>query len=360
MSLTVLKVELPKQYDRYIATLTKIYKAESNHEYEKILVNADIMISVGCYFNAFGEPYGRALYFFLPETIFINIFPKISEIADRIKEDINRELHNVYEEFDVVYIEMKIIEGTNWRKDSNQLQPNTRRVDQETQDHIWGVDNFFRIFITHLSEDKGKAMEIKESLKEFGVSCFVAHVDISPTKEWQNEIENALNTMDTLVALMTEKFRGSKWTDQEIGFALGRGIPVIPVSMGCTPYGLIGKIQAISCDWMEIYIKIASVLISDQRTASKMIDAYIYAMRECSSYEQANKLSNVLPNITSISEAQVQDIINIYNRNIDIKGSWGFNGTKDDYGKGKGLLPILIKYSGTKYKIDWNNNIIPA
>jgi nucleoside 2-deoxyribosyltransferase len=56
--------------------------------------------------------------------------------------------------------------------------------------------------------------------------------NIEPTKEWQNEIEAALSTCDALVALLHPGFHVSMWTDQEIGYAMGRGIPVYSVGFG--------------------------------------------------------------------------------------------------------------------------------
>jgi hypothetical protein len=78
----------------------------------------------------------------------------------------------------------------------------------------------------------------------FGISLFVAHNDIEPTSEWQTEIEIALSTCDSLVALLHSNFHASNWTDQEIGFAMGRGVPVFAVHMGQIPYGFIGRFQA--------------------------------------------------------------------------------------------------------------------
>ena len=80
----------------------------------------------------------------------------------------------------------------------------------------------------------------------FGISCFVAHSDIEPTRTWQKEIEKALFSMDVLIALMTEDFSDSNWTDQEIGVAIGRNVLILPIRMGADPYGFIGKYQAIS------------------------------------------------------------------------------------------------------------------
>jgi hypothetical protein len=47
-----------------------------------------------------------------------------------------------------------------------------------------------------------------------------------------------------LVALLHEGFGDSPWTDQEVGFCLGRLIPVFSIRLGCDPYGLFGRRQA--------------------------------------------------------------------------------------------------------------------
>jgi len=65
---------------------------------------------------------------------------------------------------------------------------------------------------------KKETAQLKKSLELIGVSAFVAHTDIKPTTHWQEEIENALASMDAFVALLTEKFHESPWTDQEVGY----------------------------------------------------------------------------------------------------------------------------------------------
>ena len=77
------------------------------------------------------------------------------------------------------------------------------------------------------------------------MSGFIAHKDIEPTKKWQDEIELALSTADAMLALLTPGFHASKWTDQEIGFALGRGLPILTVLLGEEPYGFLAREQAI-------------------------------------------------------------------------------------------------------------------
>ena len=102
----------------------------------------------------------------------------------------------------------------------------------------------FGLFLSHLATYKKFASELQQVLEQYGIVAFVAHKDIDPTAEWQNEIELALSTCDALVALLHPGFHESKWTDQEIGFVMGRPMPVFSIFLGETPYGFIGKTQA--------------------------------------------------------------------------------------------------------------------
>ena len=101
----------------------------------------------------------------------------------------------------------------------------------------------FRLFVTHLAIEKVLAAQLQEALLGYGISGFVAHNDIEPTLEWQTQIETALSTADSLVALLHPAFHKSNWTDQEIGFAMGRGLPVFAIRFGQDPYGFIGRFQ---------------------------------------------------------------------------------------------------------------------
>lgn len=103
----------------------------------------------------------------------------------------------------------------------------------------------FRLFISHLSSFAKTAGALRDRLREYGISAFVAHTDIKPTKEWQREIENALFSMDALTAVIMPGFKESDWTDQEVGVAIGRDVLVVPIMKGQAPYGLFGKYQGL-------------------------------------------------------------------------------------------------------------------
>jgi len=108
---------------------------------------------------------------------------------------------------------MEISGGGDWRQESGLLAAGQKSVPQEATSRIWGGLGDFRVFLSHKVAVKKETAELKEKLACYGISCFVAHEDIHPTTAWQNEIENALATMDGFIALMTPDFHDSLWTD---------------------------------------------------------------------------------------------------------------------------------------------------
>jgi TIR domain len=137
----------------------------------------------------------------------------------------------------------------------------------------WQNTKRFRLFISHISKDKLIATRLKDALATYEIAGFVAHEDIHPTLAWQDEIERGLRTMDAMVAVHTKGFGGSFWTQQEIGFALGRGVKVISFKYGEDPTGFIGKHQALSRldrSAEEIAAEINRLLADDPRTEGRL------------------------------------------------------------------------------------------
>jgi hypothetical protein len=91
---------------------------------------------------------------------------------------------------------------------------------------------------------KDEATRLKGCLAPYAINGFVAHEDIHPTLEWQTEIERALYAMDAFIAIHTPGFSASIWTQQEIGFAVARGVKIISFKMGEDPTGLDALLSA--------------------------------------------------------------------------------------------------------------------
>jgi TIR domain len=132
----------------------------------------------------------------------------------------------------------------------------------------------FKLFLSHLSSFKATTAQLQAALRKFGISAFVAHVDIEPTREWQDEIEAGLHSMDALAAILMPGFKESNWTDQEVGVAVGRGVLVIPIIRGLNPYGFISKFQGLNASGKkvgDVADELFRILVSSPKTRARML-----------------------------------------------------------------------------------------
>lgn len=148
-------------------------------------------------------------------------------------------------------------------------------VGQALPPQIWRDRSKFRLFISHISVDKGKATRLRDCLAAHGIAGFVAHEDIEPTLEWQVEIERALHSMDCFLAIHTPGFSKSNWTQQEIGFAVARDVKIISLEMGELPTGFISKHQALPRRRRtaeQIANEVAAILRADGKTRVRFLE----------------------------------------------------------------------------------------
>lgn len=272
---------------------------------------------------------GHAIYLALPQDIYFDIVENKHLWEGEIREGINK-FNNISDEFiAAVFIELEVSEvDVDWREDSGLLKLATRHPHQSpTRDmtSIWKA-GYLRLFVSHKAEYKEHAFKLKLELNDYGIDAFVAHEDIEPTKVWLREIENALHSCDIMVALMTEQFSESNWTDQEIGAAFGRNIQVIPVKVGKDPYGLIGKYQALQGLGKNSEVlssEIFDLLWSKPLIKEILVDALITRFENSESFSRSKKLIKHIKRIETASPNQVERLRNSLSKNYQISAAIG-------------------------------------
>ncbi|MGB5597933.1 MAG: toll/interleukin-1 receptor domain-containing protein [Thiothrix litoralis] len=174
-------------------------------------------------------------------------------------------------------------------------------ADKNTAEATFWEAGHFRLFLSHLSTFKDTTAHLQTALKRFGISAFVAHMDIEPTKEWQDEIEAGLFSMDALAAILMPGFKESNWTDQEVGIAIGRGVLVIPIVKGVTPYGFIEKYQGLNVGngnktTLQVAKEIFGILVSSPKSRTKMLTCFV------DNILQANEEKDVVAKLKHLNE----------------------------------------------------------
>ncbi|WP_344004926.1 toll/interleukin-1 receptor domain-containing protein [Microbacterium paludicola] len=98
-------------------------------------------------------------------------------------------------------------------------------VSVSADDDPW-TDLPIRVFLSHKWEDAEWVSSLRSVLAKYGITAFVAHKDITPSKQWREVIKAGLRSCHMMVAVLHDDFHKSQWCDQEVGWALGRGIPI--------------------------------------------------------------------------------------------------------------------------------------
>jgi hypothetical protein len=192
-------------------------------------------------------------------------------------------------------------------------------------DHLW-QEGYFRLFLSHVSAHKQLVSEVKSHLIVQGVDAFVAHEDIAPTKEWEPEIEAALETCDALAAFLTPDFHNSLWTDQEVGFCVRRRILIVPIRMGRDPYGLLGRYQALNAvarDAAWIADALFNILIDHDLTSERLSPAVVKLFEESGSFAQAKRNLGYVKRIRRWSPSLLRRLEETIDSNGQVEGAWG-------------------------------------
>jgi hypothetical protein len=349
---------LPPKVESYLATLNRLYQRNGEIVLRNVIVNGIVSVHEEWdYDNWNGGPYGHAITFTIPEDLYLELFETRDAIQDRIAADLSKLDNSPNEHISAVFVEMNPSESDRWREESGILRQRMApsSISAEALQRIWGPRHV-KLFLSHKSSVKADVTKLKQSLAKCGIAAFVAHEDIEPTQEWQREIERALFSMDALAALLTQDYHDSEWTDQEVGVAIGRGVPLVAVRLECDPYGLMGKGQGLGgCTWSDpdsAAIKIFHTLRKCLQDKSRLIECAIAAYSESRSWEESVwRIEQLLSMFESLTSDQVTRVIEAYRANEKNKKSF----------KGMELLkPLLEKWTKKEWMVVDNELVLAA
>lgn len=271
----------------YIKRLEIMYEGKNERLLCEIIINSSIFVEEAVsYVNLNNGSYGHKVILFLDKNTIgkINSLKLQKNLSSKIKNDLETLTENISNEFiESLWIELA--------DDSNlDFQSSVKLASQPIVNpdnlNIWKPE-YIRLFISHKDEHKKEATHLAQMLEEYGISSFVAHDTIEPLEKWQNTIIKGLQSMEIMIVFVTDGFFQSCWTNQEIGFALGRGVPIISLKLQKeAPQGFIQDTQAIICGLklnQSTAHKIYKVLLQKFNNEDRIRQSVFHSLRECSS-----------------------------------------------------------------------------
>ena len=316
------KIGYPRSASEVVATLGELFINQQKPELAELLESAVAYIEQTDYDNWDGGTYSWALRLEIP----VSIYAKFESSLETVESQISKKLGLL----DRIYPRDHLSEVTILPISSATAALGKKVVPSGLDIlRLWG-DGKFKLFLNHVSAHKVSIGKLGTALSVYGVSPFVAHVDIEPSLEWRDEIEIALRSMDALAALVTPEFHASPWTDQEVGWAFGRGVLTLPVMLGATPYGFLGKFQGVPGGDLQrpedLSALIVKALLGNRQTHAEMRRALVAAFAAVFTYKQAKLVSEILVQLTDFTDEEKSAIWKAYDDNSQIKDSYGVRG----------------------------------
>lgn len=85
-----------------------------------------------------------------------------------------------------------------------------------------------QVFVSHAPRDLELVQELFSTVKNFPFGVHVALEEIESGRS-RKRLEGRLANSDVVVAVLTDHAEDCDWVNQEIGYALAKGIPVLPL-----------------------------------------------------------------------------------------------------------------------------------
>ncbi len=340
----ILSRTLPARLPKYLLRLHLAY-SNAGRDLERDIIGAckftvreDVSVD-----NWNGGTFGHDVIFFLPpeELARIDIDGQ-SDFASNICKDLNKISGGVENEFfNSVIFEMNDGEDAEYQ----QATAYSSRPPINPDALPFWKPGFARLFISHRDLYKTVARELSDALEGYGIACFVAHDTILPMTEWRNEILRGLETMEAMLIYLTDDFEDSIWCHQEVGFALGKGVPIISLKLGHKdPPGFISHVQALRgnkdspfASAKKLFPLVAKALGRQERLQDILIASFVSAPSWSDAKDRFDRMTEL---VTELTELQVEKIIRGFYVNDQLYNSGYLN---PKYGRIKNFLQKTTK-----------------
>jgi hypothetical protein len=301
---------------KILGALERVLREEGRLDVADLILEAKPGFEETSYDNWNGGTYGYTLQLEVPARS----YAKLGDTVDNLEKDLKARIERFTRLYSNEHVEGVVIAPS--LEEPGHLATRPTTVDVPA---FW-KQGTLRLFLSHVSTVKKDASALAGNLLSYGVSGFVAHEDIEPTKEWEDEIRLALSTCDALVCLLTNDFNQSKWTDQEVGFAIGRGILVIPIRMGLDPYGFMARYQGYAAFDKPSHV-IAEVLVGilakHPSTRGRTAEALVHSFEKSESYADAKANAKRLSLVDAWSSDLAQRVRRALKENDQVADAYG-------------------------------------
>lgn len=148
---------------------------------------------------------------------------------------------------------------------------------------------------------------------------------------WQKEIVDALNGCQAGAAFVHPDLHGSYYCMQEIGWMLGRGIPIARLMFGEAPKGLLGEIQGKELQNRPVADVAATIMdwaLTHPSLIANMAASLSDALDQSTSFNRTDLIWSRLTKIDALSKEQIRRVVHAGETNGQVfhAGVGGYRG----------------------------------
>jgi hypothetical protein len=303
---------LPSKLPSYLRRMDLQYSGDEAEMLRRIVKSSSYLVrecTASAGWN--DEETGHDVLLFAPADIIKELrLDRQEKICVLLKDGLNQASVSVPDEFfRAVHIEL----ADDSDPEFTRSVPFSSRTEVDPEIATFWKPGYLRLFISHRDTHKVAAKRLGIALEGYGVSAFVAHDTIEPMTSWQGEIVKGLETMEVMLTFVTDDFHDSTWTNQEVGYALGKRVPIISFKVQARdPAGFIGSEQALRgrLETPEesapaIYELLAAKIGLRDRLDQMLINAFVTSP----DYTEArNRFDRMAATVKSLTAEQIRQI----------------------------------------------------
>lgn len=169
------------------------------------------------------------------------------------------------------------------------------------------------IFASHLSAQREYVGGVERALgKRYGIDMFVAHDSIPMDANWQPEIADALARCHAAVAFLHSGFKQSAYCQQEVGWLLGRGVPIARYLFGEAPVALLSERQGKPVgglnEW-QLADEVIEYLSTKEELRGHLVTSLARALVDSPNFDTTDKIWAAFPKDYPITLKQAEVLI---------------------------------------------------
>ncbi|WP_254764094.1 toll/interleukin-1 receptor domain-containing protein [Natrinema marinum] len=117
-----------------------------------------------------------------------------------------------------------------------------------------------QVYVSHAPNDLSLVQDLFSTVKNFPFGVHIALEEVESGRS-RKRLEGRLANSDVVVAVLTKSAVENTWINQEIGYAVAKGIPVLPLrDEGITHRGFVSDVEGVTIDRSNLSFTIFNLL----------------------------------------------------------------------------------------------------